>query len=144
VPDGWFLKSVTHRGVDITDTGYEFKPGERVSGIQILLARQATTLTGLVKDDRGDPVGDYSIVAFSSDRNKWGYLTRFVRAARPDQDGRFTIRALPPDDYLVVALEYLESGQEFDPEQLRAWEPVATKVSLGEGGAQSVMLKLSR
>ena len=144
VPDGWFLKSVTHRGADITDTGYEFKPGERVSGIQILLTRQATTLTGVVKDDRGDPVGDYSIVAFSSDRNKWGYLTRFVRSARPDQDGRFTIRALPPDDYLVIAVEYVESGQEFDPEQLRAWEPMATKVSLGEGATQSVSLKLTR
>jgi carboxypeptidase family protein len=144
VPEGWFLKSVSHRGVDITDTGYEFKPGERVSGIQILLTRRATTLTGVVQDDRGDPVGDYSVVAFSSDRGKWGYLTRFVRSARPDQDGRFTIRALPPDDYLVVAVEYLESGQEFDPEQLRAWEPMATKVALGEGGKQSVSLKLAR
>ena len=134
VPDGWFLKSVTHRGLDITDAGYEFKPGEKVSGIQILLTRRATTLTGTVQGDRGDPTGDYSVVAFSSDRSKWGYLTRFVRSARPDQDGRFTIRALPPDDYLVVAVEYpLESGQEFDPEQLRVWEPVATKVPLGEG-----------
>ena len=144
VPEGWFLKSVTHRGVDITDTGYEFKPGEQVSGIQILLTRRATTLAGTVQDVRGDPIGDYTIVAFSSDRNKWGYLTRFVRSARPDQDGRFTLRGLPPDDYLVVALEYLESGQEFDPEQLRAWEPMATKVSLGEGATQSVTLKLTR
>ena len=134
----------THRGLDITDTGYEFKPGEKVSGIQILLTRRATTLTGTVQGDRGEPTGGYSVVAFSSDRSKWGYLTRFVRSARPDQDGRFTIRALPPDDYLVVAVEYLESGQEFDPEQLRAWEPVATKVSLGEGGTQSVTLRLTR
>ena len=144
MPEGWFLKSVTHRGVDITDSGYEFKPGEQVSGIQILLTRRATTLRGTVQDDRGEPVGDYSIVAFSSDRNKWGYLTRFVRSARPDQDGRFTMRALPPDDYLVVAVEYLESGQEFDPEQLRAWEASAARVSLGEGGTQSVSLKLTR
>ena len=144
VPDGWFLKSVTHRGVDITDTGYAFKPGERVSGIQILLTRRATTLTGAVVGDGGERIGDYSVVAFSSDRNKWGYLTRFVRSARPDQEGRFTIRGLPPDDYLVVAVEYLESGQEFDPDQLRGWEPIATKVALGEGGTQSVSLKLAR
>jgi protocatechuate 3,4-dioxygenase beta subunit len=144
VPDGWFLKSVTHRGLDITDTGYDFTPGERVTGIQVLLTRRATTLTGAVQDDRGDRVGDYSIVAFSSDRNKWGYLTRFVRSARPDQDGRFTIRALPPDDYLVIAVEYLESGQELDPDQLRAWEASATRVSLSEGGTQAVSLKLSR
>ena len=89
-------------------------------------------------------MSDYSVVAFSADRGKWGYLTRFVRSARPDQDGRFTIRALPPDDYLVVALEYLESGQEFDPEQLSAWAPLATKVTLTEGGTQSISLKLAR
>jgi hypothetical protein len=143
-PEGWFLKSVTHKGVDITDSGYDFKPGEQVSGIQILLTRRATTLTGTVQDDRGDPIGDYTVVAFSSDRNKWGYLTRFVRSVRPDQDGRFALRGLPADDYLVVALEYLESGQEFDPEQLRAWEPGATRVALGEGAPQSVTLKLPR
>lgn len=144
VPDGWFLKSVTHDGKDITDTGYTFKPGEHVSGIQILLTRRATTMTGTVQGGRGEPLSDYSVVAFSSDRGKWGYLTRFVRSARPDQDGRFTIRALPPDDYLVVALEYLESGQELDPEQLTAWAPLATKVTLAEGGTQSISLKLTR
>lgn len=144
VPDGWFLKSVTHRGLDITDTGYEFKPGEQVLGIQIRLTRRVTTLTGMVQSDRGDPTIDYSVVVFSSDRNKWGYLTRFVRSARPDQDGRFTIRGLPPDDYLVVAVEYLENGQELDPDLLRAWEPMATKVSVAEGATQSVSLKLTR
>ena len=144
VPDGWFLKSVTHQGVDITDTGYDFKPAQRVTAIQILLTRRATTLTGTVQDDRGAPIADYSVVAFSADANRWGYLTRFVRSARPDQDGRFTIRALPADDYLVVAVEYLENGQEFDPEQLRAWQPLATKVALGEGESKTISLRLAR
>jgi hypothetical protein len=67
-----------------------------------------------------------------------------VRSARPDQDAKFTIRALPPDDYLVVAVEYVESGQELDPEQLRLWEPFATKVRLVDGGTQSISLKLTR
>ena len=66
VPEGWFLKSVTHAGTDITDTGYDFKPGERVSGVQILLTRRATTLTGTVQDDRGEPLTDYTVVVFSS------------------------------------------------------------------------------
>ena len=144
VPDGWFLKSVVHEGRDITDAGYDFKPGERVTGIHILLTRRATRLTGTVQNDRNEPIGDYTVVAFSTDRAKWGYLTRFVRSARPNQDATFTMRALPPDDYLVVALEYVESGQELDPEQLRAWEPLATKVSLSEGGTQTLALTLTR
>jgi hypothetical protein len=86
LPDGWFLKSVTHEGRDITDAGHDFKPGERVSGIQIQLTRRATTLTGAVLGDRGEPIADYTVVAFAADRAKWGYLTRFVRSARPDQN----------------------------------------------------------
>ena len=143
-PEGWFLKSVTHAGVDITDTGHDFKPGERISGIQILLTRRTTTLTGTVQGERGEPSGEYTVVAFSADRSKWGYLTRFVRSARPDQDAKFTIRALPPDDYLVLAVEYLETGQELDPEQLRVWEPLATRVTLSEGATQAIALKLTR
>jgi hypothetical protein len=144
VPEGWFLKSVTHAGTDFTDTGYDFKPGERLSGVQILLTRRTTTLAGTVQDDRGAPVADYTVVAFSSDASKWTYLTRFVRSARPDQDGRFTIRALPPDDYLVVALEYVENGQELDPELLRAWAPLGARVTLADGATQTVALKLTK
>ena len=138
------MKSVTHQGTDITDTGYTFKWGERLTGIQILLTRRATTITGTVQGERGEPVGDYSVVAFSADRDKWGYPTRISASPGLDQEAKFTIPALPPDDYLVVALEYLESGQEFDPEQLSAWAPLATKVSLSEGGTRSNSLKLTR
>lgn len=143
LPDGWFLKSVTHDGADITDAGYPFKPGQRVSGIRILATRRATVLTGTVRGDRGS-AADFSVVAFSTDSARWGFQTRFVRSARPDQAGRFTIRALPPGDYYVVALEYLETGQESDPEFLEMWRGAATSVRLAEGETKEVPLKLAR
>ena len=144
LPQGWFLKSVTLEGSDITDTGYDFKPAQRVSGIEILVTRRATTLSGTVRDESGNQVSDYTVVAFSTDANRWGYQTRFVRSARPDQDGSFTIRALPPDDYYVAALEYVETGQEFDPEQLAKWKAQATTMELREGEAKTISLKLAR
>ena len=144
LPEGWFLKSVTHDGVDITDAGYDFKPGQQVSGVEIVLTRRATTLTGSVQDANGAPIGDYTVVAFAADSAKWGYQTRFVRSARPDQQGGFSIRALPPGDYLVVALEYVETGQEFDPEQLQRWKSLGVPVTLAEGEAKTVTLKLAR
>ena len=61
---------------------------------------------------------------------------------RPDQHGRFTLRGLPPDDYIVVALEYVETGQENDPERLASWSTMGTKVTLGEGEAKAVTLKI--
>ena len=142
LPPGWFLKSVSHQGKDITDAGYDFKPGQNVTGIQIVLSQSATTLSGTAQDDETRPIGDYSVVAFSSDSARWGYRTRFVRSVRPDQHGRFTLRGLPPDDYIVVALEYVETGQENDPERLASWSTMGTKVTLGEGEAKAVTLKI--
>jgi len=144
LPDGWFLKSITHEGVDITDTGYEFKPGRNVSGIEIALTERATTLSGTVTDDRGSAIADYTVVVFSADSARWLYPSRSVRSLRPDQDGKFSTRGLPPDDYLLVALDYLEAGQEQDPEQLEKWRTLATRVSLGDGESKSVALKLLR
>jgi Carboxypeptidase regulatory-like domain len=102
-------------GKDITDDGYEFKPGQNLTGIEILLSDRATTLAGTVQDDRERPIGDYTVVAFATDSAKWGYRTRFVRSARPDQNGKFLIKGLPPGAYQVVAVEYLEPGEETDP-----------------------------
>ncbi len=144
LPEGWFLKSVAHQGIDITDSGYEFKPGQHVSDVEILLTQRATTLAGTVQDAQGTPVPDYTVVAFAADTAKWGYQTRFVRSARPDQQGRFAIRALPPGDYLVVALEYVETGQELDPEQLERWKTMGTRVALREGESRALTLTLSR
>ena len=129
---------------DITDAGYDFKPGQRVAAIQILLTRRATTVSGTVHDGAGSPVADYTVVVFSTNAGRWGYQTRFIRSARPDQDGRFAIPALPPDEYHVVALEYVETGQEFDPEQLAIWKALATTVDVGEGDTKTLSLKLAR
>lgn len=144
LPEGWFFKSVTHEGVDITDTGYDFRPGQRVSGLEIRLTRRATSFSGTVRDARGDSAGDYTVVVFSTNADRWGYQTRFIGSARPDQDGKFTIRGLPPDQYFVVALEYVETGQEFDPEQLAVWKALATTVELREAETKTLSLKLTQ
>src|SRR5262249_7491367 len=144
LPEGWFFKSVTHEGVDITDTGYDFRSGQRISGLEIRLTRRATSLSGTVQDARGESVGDYTMVAFSTNSDRWGYQTRVIHSARPDQSGKFIIRALPPDEYFIVALEYVEMGQEYDPEQLASWKAMATTVELREGDAKTVSLKLTQ
>ncbi len=144
LPPGWLLKAVTLDGTDITDSGIDFKPGQHISGIEIVLTARSTTLSGAVQDDGGKPVADCTVVAFSPDSSKWGYRTRYVRSARPDQDGRFLFKGLPPGDYLLAALEDLEAGDEGDPEQLEKWKPGATSVTLGDGETKSVTLKLAR
>ena len=87
LPEGWFFKSVTHEGVDITDAGYDFKPGQRISGIEIHLTRRATTLSGTVQDDRGSPVVDYTVVAFSTNCREMG-IPDAICSQRATRSGR--------------------------------------------------------
>ena len=40
---------------------------------------------------------------------------QYTRVARPDQQGGFRLRALPPGRYVAAAVEALEQGSEWDP-----------------------------
>ena len=140
-PAGWFLKKVTLNGTDVTDTGVEFKPGEDVAGVEVVLTRQAGQLAGRATID-GKPTNDYVVVAFASDRARWGAMSRFVRTSKPDQTGKFEIKGLPGEEYLVAALEYMETGEEADPEFLEKLRTQATRVSLADGEAKTVTVKV--
>lgn len=139
---GWHLKSVTVNGADVTDTGIEFAPGETASGIEIELTREMASVTGAVQGSKGEPITDFIVVSFASDASKWGYMTRFVRTARPDQSGKFVINGLPAGSYLMAALEYLEPGEEQDPEVLERLRAAGTPVTLNDGEKKDLTLTL--
>jgi hypothetical protein len=142
-PQGWNLKSVSINGQDITDTPTEFPPGQSVGGMQIVLTKKIGTLTGKVTDSKGNPVLDATVVVFPSNDKLWMFQSRFIKAARPDQDGQYRVTALPAESYLVVALQGLEDGQAGDPEFLASVKDLATRLDLSEGESKAVDVKLS-
>jgi hypothetical protein len=139
---GWWISAVSLNGVDVTDSGVEFKPGEEVSGLEVTLTRRMASLSGTVQTANRQPASDYVVVAFAADQTKWGRHTRFVHTARPDQSGKFLLPGLPPEDYLVIALEYLEPGDESDTEMLDRLKAQATRVEMTSGESKVVNLKL--
>jgi Carboxypeptidase regulatory-like domain len=141
-PQGWSLKSVWLNGQDITDIPLDLPPGQTVAGMQIVLTERSTDLSGRVTDARSRPVTDVTVVIFPAEPERWVYESRFVRAVRPDQDGRYQIRGLPPsDDYLAIAVQGLEEGQAGDPEFLATLREHAAKFSLGEGETRALDLR---
>lgn len=143
-PAGWYLKSVSLNGVDVTDTGVECVPGEDLSGVEIMLTRRMPSLAGGVLTSEGKAVRDYTVVVFPDDPRRWAAPTRFIRLGRPDQTGNFLVRGLVPEDYLVAAVEYLEPGEEGDPALLEQLRSRATRVMIREGEAKMVTLTLNR
>lgn len=142
---GWYLKSILLDGADVTDGGIDFAPGRAYEGMQIVFTQKTTELSGLVMDDRNKPVLDATVVIFPADREKWTFLSRYVRTLRPDTNGRYSIKSLPPlEDYLVVAVQNLESGQRSDPDFLTRAKEEAQSFSLNEGETKAVDIKLSK
>jgi hypothetical protein len=64
-------------------------------------------------------------------------------SARPNQQGRFIVEGLPPGRYLAIAVDYLEPGDELNPELLEQWRAAATSVVLAEGESRTLKLQLS-
>ncbi len=143
LPSGWMLKRVEYNGQDITDTPIEFKGQEEATGVQVVLTAQTTAVTGGVSDDRGQAVKDYTVIVFAEDSAKWGPLTRFVASARPDQDGRFQVKSLPPGDYLAVALDYVQQGEWSDPAFLERIKSKGTAFKLAWGETKTLALKVT-
>jgi hypothetical protein len=142
-PPEWDVKAVRSRGIDVKDAGFDVKPDEDVTDIEIELTNRVTATTGLVTDQRDERVKDYAVVIFARDRQKWESHSRSIRTARSDQDGRFRISGLPPGEYLAYAIDFVEPGQERDVEFLDRIQARATAFQLGEGETRMLNLKLS-
>jgi hypothetical protein len=140
----WTVKTVLHHGIDIIDTPIDFVPGQTVEGFEVILSRKRTELSGQISGERGAPETDATVVVFAEDPARWGFASRFVRTARPNQDGRYTLRGMPPHDYFVVAVKDLEQGQAQDPEFLESVRAQAQRVSLGENETRVQDLKVAR
>jgi hypothetical protein len=127
----------------VTDTPYDFQPNQRVAGVEIVLTDRITQVSGTVLDSHDMPASDVTVVVFPEDATKWAPPSRYVKSARPDQQGLVKIVGLPPDDrYLAVAVEYLEEGGAADPTFLDLIKNRATRFSLGNGASATVDLTL--
>ncbi len=68
----------------------------RQAHVELRLVLEASSLAGIVVDERGTPIEDASVTAKSSDPHGFTF-------ARTDEHGRFDLAGLPPGDYEVVA-----------------------------------------
>ena len=138
----WTLESVLVAGADVTDAPFDFRPNEEVSA-EIVLTDRITQVLANVSARDGAPSSEFTIVVFPEDETKWAAPSRYVRSARPDQQGLVKIVGLPPNDrYLAVAVDYLEEGGAGDPGFLELIKGRATPFRLGEGASATVDLTL--
>lgn len=143
----WLLRSIRVNGVDITDTPLPFgRQDDSLSDVEVVLTNRGADLAGAALDARGQAANAYTVIVFPVDRGRWTRHSRFVRAARAEPDGTFSVRGMPTGDYFVAAIDRVQmadgSGEWQDPAFLESLAPLATRVALVEGQTSSAAPKL--
>jgi hypothetical protein len=149
---GFLLKSVSVNGADVTDAVLPFgRRNQSLSDVEVVLTSRGAEASGSVADARAQPALACTVIVFPADRERWQPHSRFVKAARCDPDGTFTVRGLPTAEYLVAAVDRLQgsfasdstrSGEWQDPAFLAALAPHAVRATLTEGQTVTLSLKL--
>lgn len=142
LPTGWTVKAVLRDGRDVTDVPFELSAGDERSAIEVVVTNRLTTLSGHLVNAGGGTAADGTVLVFADREEQRREESRYIRAVRPDQNGEFEIRGLPPGDYLAVAFDYLNEGAWNDPEYLGSIRRYAERIRLTDGGSQTITLRV--
>jgi len=141
----WVLKAMRHGGRDVTGLPLEVESGKIVKDVEVVLTTRISKITGSVTDRQGNAADEASILIFSEDRARWRDRP-FLILAILDRKGRFDSAAIPPHDYVAIALARFEGelaeGAWHDPEFLESLRRHATRVSLTHGETREVTLRI--
>ena len=141
---GWSVKSVTVSGVDVTDLAFDVGPSDLTDIIVTVSDAPPTVLAGNLVGSPLPLTDDLTALVFPADRRYWanpGAALRRFRAAAISQAGTFSISALAPGEYLVVAVTDDAAVEWQDARRLDTLSRGAQRVLLAEGSKASVALR---
>lgn len=141
LPAGWYVKSVTIAGKDVTDTPLDFHTMGQMDDVVIALTQKPTVIAGTVMSGNA-PLDGAAVVVFPEARERWRYRSASILADRTDEKGRFTITGLPAGQYLAAAVERLEREQIRDPRVLETLQTRAVRISVDDGQTVNIDLKV--
>jgi hypothetical protein len=144
---GWTLASVMHGGVDVSMVPLDLTSAD-VSDLVITFTDQKTTLTGVVRDDTGNPDAVAMALVFPADTPIVAdepMNSRRVRTARSNSKGKFTLMNLPPGDYYVIAIP-ADEDRWSEPLVLQSLKAQASRVTVayGQPASQDLVTKKVR
>lgn len=135
-PRGWAIKSIVVDGRDVTDVPVELRSGQRMT-LAVTFTDQLSEITGLIRDTQGNPLTEYTVLAFADDASRWYPQSRFIMTARPDQTGRYQLRGLPPGEYLLAVVDPAEANEWYEPAFLDQQRSGAIRLLLADGDSKT-------
>ena len=143
LPEDWALKSILLDNEDVTDRLFEVRDRQSKT-LRVVLTDRVTAVVGSIASSSfiDSSSSQAFVLVFADDEKRWAYPSRFIRTARSDR-GRFEVTALPPnEEYRVVAVDYLEDGEEYDQDFLKRMRQRATRFSVRDAEQVAIDLRL--
>ena len=139
MPDGWYLKSLTIIGSEMTDQVIDLGAGGGIVSAEVVVSPKGGTIAGRISAEGPVARASASVIVFPQDREKWFERSRFIKVVRASQDGSFRASSLPPGDYYVAATVIAgESDEATTPDALDRLLSRAARVALDEGEERRV------
>lgn len=137
----WMVRSFTVGGRDVTDLAFDVPAGDPPPAV-VTLTDQISELSGTVTTTAG-PATDYFVVVLPADRLYWPAGRRKV-SVRPDVNGHYVFRKLPPGEYRIAATTDLVPGDLNDNGALELLLPQSTPVTIAFGEKKVFDFKVGR
>jgi protocatechuate 3,4-dioxygenase beta subunit len=141
MPDGWYLKTVTVDGADMTDQVIDGVDAGRTIEVEIEVSARGGSIAGRVRTESRRRFSGALVVVFPQDREKWYERSRFVKAVNLSRDGAFRAASLPPGDYYVAVTAAAPPAEASAEDALDRLLPQAARVTLKEAEARRVNIE---
>lgn len=135
VPAGFHLKSIEWAGQEAPGGVIDLTHGGG-SELRIKLAPGVGSISGVVRNDKGDPVPSVKVTI--APESKYAAWFEMYKEAFAGPDGVFQFDNLRPGSYRVYAWESIENGAHQDAEFLKAFETQSSPVSVELGATATV------
>jgi len=137
----WKIRSAVVEGRDLLDTGLT-GPFVNLQDVVVTLSDRRTEVAGALLSGANQPVNDYFVVAFSTNRAHWKPGARRSVFARPATNGRFVLADLPAGEYFIAALADLDPSEWQSAAFLEQVAPAAIKITIAEGEKKAQDLRI--
>ena len=134
-PQELYVRSARYRGVDVTETGFDFGGGT-AAPLLIGLSASGASLGGTVRGADGSEMPGATVALVPTLRR----LSRF-KEVTTDQFGEFHIDGIAPGEYKVFAWDHIEPGQYQDAAWLKKYEFKGQPFVAKPGNHETIAMK---
>jgi hypothetical protein len=132
---GFTLKEATLAGRSTLDVPIEVGSDDPPN-VSLVMTSLTTEISGVVRDSKGLPADGASIYVFPAERQHWtqvfhAFAVRW-RAVRSSRQGGFSVRGLPPGDYVFAAVSGPVPELWYSERSLGALSTVGRKITVQE------------